>query len=338
MAASEAERIIAIGDIHGCNTELHLLIESIPIDEKTLLVFLGDYIDRGPQSREVVDTILKLRRHVRVVTLRGNHEAMLEGFLRNPDSADAGLFVLNGGSSTLASYQIAPGRWEIPTEHRQFFSELKYFYETDEYFFVHAGVPNVPLSKLTVQQHGDHMLWIRSSFLESTFKWGKLIIHGHTPVEEVELVNNRINLDTGCVYNGHLSALVLPDMQVYSVPRQLESEGPVALREETTWARFAVRFGGAITVHVAKGAKDLAFETLNYNEHGLLMRESAQAGNRTLHRPLFAVGEKITGRIGSHDFADVQFVGEVIRSEIRDGVYQYALKFDKITVPGDELK
>ncbi len=340
MAASAGERIIAIGDIHGCNTELHLLLESLLIDDKTLLVFLGDYIDRGPKSRDVVDTIIKLQKHARVVALRGNHEAMLENFLKNPDSTDAGLFILNGGGPTLTSYEVSPGRWEIPSEHRQFFADLKYFYETDDFFFVHAGVPNVPLSKLTIKDHGDHMLWIRSSFLESTFKWEKLIIHGHTPVEEVERVNNRINLDTGCVYNGHLSALVLPDMQVYAVPKQQEDQPQptVVSYEDETWARLAVRFGGVMTVYVAKNGQEMVFETLNYNQHGLLMRESAQAGIRLLRRPSLAVGEKLNGRIGSHNFVDVHFSGEVIRSEVRDGSYQYALKLDKVMVPGDELK
>ena len=114
--------IFAIGDIHGCVNELRALLNLLPLTPESTVVFLGDYIDRGGNSKGVIDTIIELRGHCRVVTLKGNHEAMFLDFLDHPGSARAGLFICNGGSATLASYANETGRYELPSEHVAFFS------------------------------------------------------------------------------------------------------------------------------------------------------------------------------------------------------------------------
>ncbi|MCB0378631.1 MAG: serine/threonine protein phosphatase, partial [Bdellovibrionales bacterium] len=212
-----SDRWIAIGDIHGCADELESLIEQLPIDDNTHLVFLGDYVDRGPNSKKVIQMVIDLKKRCDVIALKGNHEAMMLDFLKDPSSVSAGLFILNGGSATLASYSTGSEKFHIPDDHLEFLESLKFYHETDDYFFVHAGVPDVPLNKIDIKKHSLDLIWIRSAFHTSTFQWDKVIVHGHTVVEQVEMLENRINLDTGCVFQGRLSALDLSDRQLYQV-------------------------------------------------------------------------------------------------------------------------
>src|SRR5678815_719209 len=120
--------LYAIGDIHGCADELDDLLTRLPLQSGSTLVFLGDYIDRGPKSRQVIERVLDLRRHFEVIALRGNHEQMLLEFLEGESDQLVARFVLNGGSSTLASYADPSGHYGIPPSHEEFFRSLPYTY------------------------------------------------------------------------------------------------------------------------------------------------------------------------------------------------------------------
>lgn len=325
FSSSSKKRLFAIGDIHGCSTELAALLKKIQVREGDTVVFLGDYIDRGPDSRGVIEIIIELARRVNVVALKGNHEAMFLDFLESPESAGAGLFILNGGSQTLASY-AGPGKtFEIPETHIKFFYDLKLFYETDTHFFVHAGVPLKALSQISTVIDEQTMLWSRQPFLSTTFTWEKMVVHGHTPVNEPEIKGNRINLDTGCVYNGRLSALELPANKVHSVPR-VSKEDAVPILKDPTSDRVAVRFNGALPVRASRpGEPAVDFETLNYNQFGLLMRETKMAP-----APIFLKDDEIEGSIGVGD-KTISFAGTVVRSESRNDQRLYGVKIDRVT-------
>ncbi len=206
-------KIFAIGDIHGCLFALEALLESLPINwGRDYLIFLGDYIDRGPDSRRVLELIMDLKKDFpeRVFPLKGNHEWMFERFL---SGLDVEIFLYNGGSSTLKNY-FEEGKLNIPEEHKNFIKELPLFLETKHYFFVHAGInPNKPLE----EQTEEDLLWIRQSFYFYEGKFPKKVIFGHTPFPEVLHLEDRIGIDTGCVYGGKLTALELPEERIYQI-------------------------------------------------------------------------------------------------------------------------
>jgi len=203
--------IYAIGDIHGCADKLRRLIDQLAIDPKQdQLVFVGDYIDRGPDSFEVVDYLLGLKIiFPNVVFLKGNHEQMLEDYLAGPDKLT---FLINGGQATLDSYlrhRPSPQVPVFPLRHQVFFRGLRLFYETENYLFVHAGLkPKVPLA----QQHPGDLLWIRSQFIYSDVDFGKQVVFGHTPFPEPLVQANKIGIDTGAVYGHQLTCVKLPDL------------------------------------------------------------------------------------------------------------------------------
>jgi serine/threonine protein phosphatase 1 len=328
---SEAKsRLFAIGDIHGCASELEQLIVKMRPTTGDVVVFLGDYIDRGPDAKGVIDLILDLRSRCEVVCLKGNHEEMFLDFLERPASRGAGLFILNGGSATLASYAGGGGSFEIPREHIEFLYSLKISYEKDGFFFVHAGVPNQPLRTLT-EEHESLLLWSREPFLSSQYDWGKVIVHGHTPVGKVDVRKNRINLDTGCVYEGSLTAMEFPSRAVYDVRRSSSYKESVRQLTEAD-SRIAVRFEGFLPLRAGRiGEASFDFETLNYNQFGLLMRETT-----VREIPLLRPGDKIAGIIGLDpgrpDARDpVEFTGDVVRSETRGGAAVYAVSIERIT-------
>jgi serine/threonine protein phosphatase 1 len=210
------ERIFAVGDIHGCLDKLISLMGVIGIDpKKDTLLFIGDYIDRGAQSKEVVDYLIDLaRRQSRVILLKGNHEVMLRLYLGGTDRFS---FLANGGQATMDSYLKGHSRAvdnPIPDTHLNFFDSLRPYYETDQYIFVHAGLkPNVPLE----EQHEGDMLWIRDEFIYSDFDFGKRVIFGHTPFREPLVLYNKIGIDTGAVYGNKLTCVELPAVKFYSV-------------------------------------------------------------------------------------------------------------------------
>jgi len=192
-------RLLAIGDIHGCLEPLQRLLAMVAPTTEDQLVFLGDYIDRGPESAAVVDHLLALRaEQPQTVFLRGNHEQMLLDFLAGDDPT---MFLLNGGSRTLASYQVR-GAWPLPAPHRAFFESLPLYYETERFIFVHAGLrPERPLA----DQTASDLLWIRQEFFGSDYAWDKTLVFGHTPLQQPLLTASRIGLDTGCVYGRQLT-------------------------------------------------------------------------------------------------------------------------------------
>jgi serine/threonine protein phosphatase 1 len=210
------ERIFAIGDIHGCFDKLIALMDIIDVDlKRDILVFIGDYIDRGSQSKEVVDYLIDLSGQAeKVVFLKGNHELMLEQYL---DGTNRFGFLANGGLATLDSYSDGGSPDEtnpIPATHLDFFSKLSIFYETDQYIFVHAGLkPDVSLE----EQNEWDMLWIREEFIYSDFDFGKRVIFGHTPFQKPLVFENKIGIDTGAVYGNKLTCVELPAEQFYSV-------------------------------------------------------------------------------------------------------------------------
>ncbi len=210
-------KIFAIGDIHGCLEKLEDLLEQLAVDRQSdTLVFIGDYIDRGKYSREVVDYLIRLQREYRnVICLRGNHEQM---FLNYLDGVNEGLYLGNGGRATLDSYGILLSddleerKAKIPEEHMNFFRLLLPYYETDHYIFVHAGVrPELPLNRQAI----DDLLWIRFEFIENENDFGKTVVFGHTPMKNLLINKNKIGIDTGAVYGGKLTAIELPDIRIY---------------------------------------------------------------------------------------------------------------------------
>ena len=272
----------------------------------------------------MVDTILELQKQCNVVCLMGNHEAMFLNFLDNPGSERAGLFIVNGGSATLASYADDNGNYVFPEEHLKFFRELKMHYEDEHHFFVHAGVPDMPLSELDDTIHGKKMLWIRGAFLKSEYDWGKVIVHGHTPVSEVDIRHNQINVDTGCVFMRSLSAIALPGQQVFSVPRQRIVK-PVYLHDAGS-RRVAIRFEGVLPVFVEQDGKTIEFETLDYSEVGLYMRELDSTDVAKLQD-----NQPIKGTIGKDAAGSVEFEGSVVRTHFKAGGIYYAVKVDHMS-------
>ena len=210
------ERVFAVGDIHGCFDKLVLLMGKIDIDfKKDTLVFIGDYIDRGPKSKEVVDYLMDLARGKdSVIFLKGNHEYMLQGYL---DGTDTMFFLANGGEATIRSYLQSGLRDEvepIPSDHLDFFDSLRLYYETADYIFVHAGLKaQVPLEK----QNEWDMLWIREEFIYSDFDFGRQVVFGHTAFQKPLVLANKIGIDTGAVYGNKLTCVELPAQRFFSV-------------------------------------------------------------------------------------------------------------------------
>jgi diadenosine tetraphosphatase ApaH/serine/threonine PP2A family protein phosphatase len=209
------KKIYAIGDIHGCYDRLKALMEKVPIDySRDTLVFIGDYIDRGPHSVEVVDYLIQLKNRVpEAIFLKGNHEDMLDKFLNGADRFN---YLLNGGQQTLDSYLLKPIESEffpIPPDHMEFFKSLRLFYETEEFIFVHAGLrPRVALEL----QKTEDLLWIRGKFVSTKYDFGKRVIFGHTPLKKPLVEPNKIGIDTGAVYGNVLTCVQLPDLVFFT--------------------------------------------------------------------------------------------------------------------------
>jgi len=210
------ERIFAIGDIHGCMDKLGMLIDQLDFaDDRDTLVFIGDYIDRGPHSFEVVEYLIRLkRRHQNIVFLKGNHEDMLVKYL---SGVDRFTYLANGGRQTLDSYlkqDRKPKTFPIPDSHLEFFKSLVLFFETDQYIFVHAGLKKkIPLNL----QNTEDLLWIRNEFIQSDYDFGKQVVFGHTPFPKPLVLPNKIGIDTGAVYGNKLTCVQLPELEFYQV-------------------------------------------------------------------------------------------------------------------------
>ena len=212
----EKARIFIIGDIHGCLDTLKKLINKIDWrPEKDMLIFLGDYIDRGPKPKGVVDYILELgRSSSHVECLMGNHEAMFLDYLSDRETR---LFLVNGGGQTIFSYQKETPQGQsffVPPDHIAFFNSLKPFIELENYYVVHAGLrPGLEMNKQSIED----MIWIRGAFIDSDYPFKKRVIFGHTPFPEPLIMDNKIGLDTGAVYGNKLTCLELPEMRFHFV-------------------------------------------------------------------------------------------------------------------------
>jgi serine/threonine protein phosphatase 1 len=210
-----------IGDIHGCHSSLTLLLQKV-LHRADTLVFLGDYVDRGPHSKQVLATILALcKTHPRVVPLMGNHDSLFLQYLTGEDSS---FFFQVGGLQTLASYNLLPSANQeeriqhVPPEHIAFLKSLPLFWEDQHALYVHAGLqPGRHLSQQTAQW----CLWARESFLLNTSDFGKPVVFGHTVFPEPYMTTNKIGIDTGAVYGGRLTALLLPERELISVPGEV---------------------------------------------------------------------------------------------------------------------
>jgi serine/threonine protein phosphatase 1 len=226
-------RIYAISDIHGCAHLLEQMLRVIDADvahsrpRHAIEVFMGDYIDRGPDSRSTIDLLIERSRRGNVVFLKGNHEAFLDDVLRSPDRM-ANWFQV-GGLETLMSYGLSPSAnpdadeqrtlvrelsEAMPVRHRDFLSRLRLSFSCGDFFFVHAGVrPGVRLA----DQREEDLLWIREDFLQCKERFSKYIVHGHTPVRSAEILANRANIDTGAFATGNLTLLSIQGSRLLAI-------------------------------------------------------------------------------------------------------------------------
>jgi serine/threonine protein phosphatase 1 len=217
-------RLYAIGDVHGCRdllAEMHARIDAEiardrPADWR--VVHVGDYCDRGPDTRGVIDFLIaRMAADSRVICLRGNHDEGFRSFLASRPGA--GIFINNGGETTAASYGVeadfSPPAIErtraalvraVPDAHVAFLAALPYATVVGDFFLCHAGIrPGVPLER----QDPQDLIWIRERFLDDPQLHPRVIVHGHTPAEAVELRPNRVNVDTRAFASGRLSALMV---------------------------------------------------------------------------------------------------------------------------------
>lgn len=218
-------RIYAIGDIHGRADLLEKLLFQIEVDgnrhpaDHSLMVFLGDYVDRGPDSRKVLDILVECSGSREAVFLKGNHESFIPRFLHDPSSVKD--WRLLGGLETLSSYGLTPSinpsarEQEIlaiefgksfPARHLNFLETLDLSFCCGDFYFVHAGIrPGIPIAR----QREEDLLWIRDDFLSWEKPFEKFIVHGHTPVRAPDIRSNRANIDTGAFATGRLTCLAI---------------------------------------------------------------------------------------------------------------------------------
>jgi serine/threonine protein phosphatase 1 len=218
-------RVYAIGDIHGRADLLEALLAQIDVDcalypsSRPIVVFLGDYIDRGPGSSEVLDLLLACGRTRETVFLRGNHETFVHRFLSEPAILDE--WRLCGGLETLMSYGLKPSinpdaaeqtrlaeqlARSIPQRHLEFLNSLDLSFSCGDFLFVHAGIrPGVAIRR----QREEDLLWIRDEFLFCEEPFEKFVVHGHTPVPAPDIRSNRVNIDTGAFATGRLTCIAI---------------------------------------------------------------------------------------------------------------------------------
>ena len=224
--------LYAVGDIHGEIELLEELFAKLPHAEGDRFVFVGDYVDRGPDSKAVVERLLEFSRERECVFLLGNHDSMFLDFLgwRKPEYFAGDAFLMNGGDRTLASYGYfdlddpsEPG-FRLPPEHEAFYRNLRLSHREGDYLFVHAGLGRALLNDTDVERalskaHPEDLLWDRSG-LDLPHRLGVTIVYGHTPNAELEVRWNEpfsIGIDTGAVYGGRLTAIRLPDETIFQV-------------------------------------------------------------------------------------------------------------------------
>lgn len=223
---TDFDHVYAVGDIHGCYDELALLLDHLVEDREfstdDLIVFIGDYIDRGPASRHVIDLLIGFQQEypLNSVFLRGNHEDMFLDFL-GFEGTQGNSYLVNGGAQCVRSYEARPPycgeeiQEEMPPEHISFLTTLHRYAFMGDFVFVHAGVN--PLRDLAHQMDED-IFWIRDEFLNNVHHFNKTIIFGHTPFEDVLFhLPYKIGIDTGLVYGSMLSCIEIAREEVFQV-------------------------------------------------------------------------------------------------------------------------
>ncbi|GIX12770.1 MAG: serine/threonine protein phosphatase [Paracoccaceae bacterium] len=239
---TDGRRIYAIGDIHGCLADLAAIHHRIRADlaadphDRAVVVHVGDYVDRGPDSRGVIEALIGWDLPAERICLMGNHDDLMLKFLDQPHGMWCRFHWLDealGGRATLASYGVAPGgdpdalaaaaRAAIPARHLEFLRGLARSHRIGDFIFVHAGLrPGRALE----DQDPEDLIWIRGEFLDSDADHGGIVVHGHTPAARIELRHNRINIDTGCVFGRSLSCIRIEGGRIWA----LEANGLRPLR------------------------------------------------------------------------------------------------------------
>jgi serine/threonine protein phosphatase 1 len=215
--------LFAIGDLHGCPNELEVLLDAIDPGADDTVVFLGDYVDRGPAVRPLVDRLLRLHREpFTSIFLRGNHEDMLLAYV-GLEGRHGDVYLENGGTMTLASYGVPLGTVGaaclamLPPPHVEFFRACRLHYLVPPFLFVHAGIrPGLALA----DQDEEDLLWIREEFFTRPHALPYTVVFGHTPTREARIeLPYRIGLDTGLVYGNKLSCLDVDGRRLIQVGR-----------------------------------------------------------------------------------------------------------------------
>jgi serine/threonine protein phosphatase 1 len=217
-------RFFIVGDIHACPQELEALLTELSLQPEDQLVFLGDYVDRGPGARDVVDLLLRMRDDAvcAMTFLKGNHEDMFLDFMGLGGNYGEA-FLMNGGVKTLDSYGCTPFMdraaivARMPRAHLAFFDNLDLIFPVGELLCVHAGIS--PLRPLEEQDPED-LLWIRQEFIENPHPLPYTVVYGHTPQREVRLdLPYKVGIDTGLVYGGKLSCLEFTEKKLFQVAK-----------------------------------------------------------------------------------------------------------------------
>ena len=195
-------RTIVIGDIHGCYYTLIRLLEKLEIQKDNQIIFLGDYVDRGKNSYEVIEGLQEIQKQYNCICLLGNHEAMMIDAI---ETKECSLWKQSGGDKTLKSYQK---NGALRTKHLNWLKGLPVIYETRKNLFSHAGFPKT----ITLENTFEDMVWGGNCVLDKSEPNEKIAIFGHYPNDRVfKTLNGNIGIDTGCVYGGKLTALVLDE-------------------------------------------------------------------------------------------------------------------------------
>jgi Calcineurin-like phosphoesterase len=237
-------RFFIVGDIHACPQELEALLTALSLQPEDQLVFLGDYVDRGPGAREVVDLLLRMRADAvcAMTFLKGNHEDMFLDFMGYGGHYGEA-FLINGGVKTLASYGCTPFMEpaavvaRVPEAHRVFFRNLDLTCPAGEVLCVHAGINAFrPLE----EQDPEDLLWIRQEFIDNPHPLPYTVVYGHTPQREVRFdLPYKVGIDTGLVYGGKLSCLEFTEKKLFQVAK---GSRKVKLTDITeSWAEITAR-------------------------------------------------------------------------------------------------
>lgn len=217
-----ADNTYAVGDIHGCSDTLKALIGQLPLNDQSVLIFLGDYVDRGPDSRGVIDYLIDLSGQQTCYFLRGNHEDMM---LHAMETGNVTNWLMNGAKETLMSYGATTlGSLRLPDSHLTFLKNTLYYIDTPGFLFVHAGAnPDQTLADSIKNRRFEDFIWSRAHLRARKLKWEKTMVCGHTPHDQAILTDKLILIDTGCVYKaprfardmGILTAIQLPSRKLF---------------------------------------------------------------------------------------------------------------------------